>query len=199
MTERRSDELRLSVAVAALELFAFDGGTSTTIEAICDRAGISQRTFYRHFPVKEDVVVPLFERSAEAMTESLGDAPADGDVVEVLVEIFSPRTMFRDLPPAIFQQRFLSVMRDSPEYLLRWHALDEPMSGPMADFLAARGLVGDDPFERGLRSGLVLHAARLAYYRWMQAETPEGLHELLERAMVAVLSSWKGGLADHAW
>ncbi|MFB4303870.1 TetR/AcrR family transcriptional regulator [Actinomadura sp. NTSP31] len=193
LTERRAEELRFSVARTALELFALDGGTSTTVEAICERAGISQRTFYRHFAVKEDVVVPLFERSAQAMLEALEEAPASGDVVTALAEIFYPRTMFRDGPPALFQRRFLSVIRDSPEYMLRWYALDEPLTGPIADFLAARGLAGSDQFERRLRGGLILHAARLTYYHWIRAdESPDldELHELLEQAMVSLIASW---------
>ncbi|MEW2353404.1 TetR/AcrR family transcriptional regulator [Spirillospora sp. NPDC029432] len=193
LTERRAEELRYSVALIAVELFALDGGTSTTVEAICERAGISQRTFYRHFAVKEDVVVPLFERSAESILEALEDASAGGGVVTVLAEIFYPRTMFRDGPPTLFQRRFLSVIRDSPEYLLRWHALDEPLTGPIADFLAARGLAGDAPFERRLRAGLVVHAARLTYYHWIRADAPQELdelHELLEQAMASLVRSW---------
>lgn len=198
LTERRAEELRFSVARTALELFALDGGTSTTVETICDRAGISQRTFYRHFAVKEDVVVPLFERAAEAVVEALRNAPEGGDVPTTLAEVFYPRTMFRDGPPTLFQRRFLSVIRDSPEYLSRWHAIDEPLIGPIADFLRQRGLVADEPFERLLRAGLVLQASRLTYYHWIREDTAqdlEELHELLERAMAALVSPWTGASA----
>ena len=65
LTERRADELRMTIALAARELFLADGSTSATVERICEKVGIAPRTFHRHFPVKEDVVMPLFREFAE--------------------------------------------------------------------------------------------------------------------------------------
>lgn len=191
LTERRSDELRLSVAMAAQELFVLDGGTGPTVESICHRAGISQRTFYRHFAVKEDVVVPLFRRAAELIIEALQAASAAGDVVTALVRAFS-WDVFEDARPGEPWRHFLSVIMDSPEYRLRWHAIDDLLTDPIAGFLRSRGLVGDDPFDGVLRAGLVLHSVRLAYQHWIRTDASRDLDTLLEQALTTVMSSWEG-------
>lgn len=192
LTERRFEELRLSVATAARDLFVLAGGTAPTVDSICERAGISQRTFYRHFAVKEDVVVPLFERAAELITEALEAAPEDGDVVTVLARVFSWE-VFEDSRPGETWRRFLFVIAEASEYRLRWHAIDEPLTGPVADFLRRRGLLDGGPFESTLQAGLVLQAARLAYQHWIRTDASGDLDKLLERAMTVVVSSWSQG------
>ena len=42
---------------SALELFLRDGYDATTVAAIAGAAGVSQMTFFRHFPTKESVVL----------------------------------------------------------------------------------------------------------------------------------------------
>ncbi|MFI0354928.1 TetR/AcrR family transcriptional regulator [Actinomadura sp. 9N407] len=192
LTERRAEELRRSVALTALDLFVLDGGTGTTIERICDRAGISQRTFHRHFAAKEDVVAPLFEDAGKTIVEGLRTASVDVPVTAALVGVFSVRG-FGTNPAVIFQRRFLAMVMDSPGYLLRWHALDPVLTGPLADFFARRGVAGVESFERELRAGLVLQATRLAYHRWLRTDASEeqqdlrNLDDLLERALSAVV------------
>ncbi|MBM4495240.1 TetR family transcriptional regulator [Rhodococcus hoagii] len=50
LVERRHADVRLAVATAARDLFVENHSTSVTVEAIAQRAGVSERTFYRHFP-----------------------------------------------------------------------------------------------------------------------------------------------------
>src|SRR5689334_8899949 len=42
---------------AALELFAAQGFEATTAAQIADRAGVTQMTFFRHFPTKAAVLI----------------------------------------------------------------------------------------------------------------------------------------------
>ena len=86
LTERRAEELRLSIARTARDIFIADGDTTATVERICAEVGIATRTFYRHFPVKEDVLGPLFRRSEDHMRGLLARAAADSDPVDVLVQ-----------------------------------------------------------------------------------------------------------------
>ncbi|NKR47141.1 TetR family transcriptional regulator [Rhodococcus hoagii] len=80
LVERRHADVRLAVATAARDLFVENHSTSVTVEAIAQRAGVSERTFYRHFPTKADIVMPLLERSMDRLLGSLpsrqGRAPA---------------------------------------------------------------------------------------------------------------------------
>ncbi len=57
-------DVRDRIATAARELFAAQGYERTTVEAVAERAGVSRRTFFRHFRSKDDVIFPDHERIA---------------------------------------------------------------------------------------------------------------------------------------
>ena len=52
----RAGDLHARLAIAALELFEQNGYDSTTVEDIAKVTEINRRTFFRHFPNKEDVL-----------------------------------------------------------------------------------------------------------------------------------------------
>jgi AcrR family transcriptional regulator len=71
LRERKKIKLRRSVQGVALRLFAEQGYDVTTVEQIADAADISTTTFYRYFPIKEDVVFyddydPIFKHALDA-------------------------------------------------------------------------------------------------------------------------------------
>ena len=53
----RADRTRGALQRCASELFLRDGYDPTTVAAISRAAGVSQMTFFRHFPTKESVVL----------------------------------------------------------------------------------------------------------------------------------------------
>jgi AcrR family transcriptional regulator len=57
--ERRKQESRARILDAALTLFRAQGVESTTIEEICERADVATRTFFNHFPKRDDMVRAL--------------------------------------------------------------------------------------------------------------------------------------------
>ena len=69
------DRVRTSLIVAANELFESAGFESATTEDIAARAGVSQRTFYRYFECKEDVVLHWLDSYNELICERLREKP----------------------------------------------------------------------------------------------------------------------------
>jgi AcrR family transcriptional regulator len=63
---RRKLRTRRALQEAALQLFAAHGYDQTTIAQIAQRAGVGKRTFFLHFPAKEDV---LFTSALEGFGE----------------------------------------------------------------------------------------------------------------------------------
>ena len=61
-TERRKREVREKILVAAFELFLRQGISATTIEEICERADVANRTFFNHFTTRQDMIRALAER-----------------------------------------------------------------------------------------------------------------------------------------
>ena len=85
---RNSVEVHHSLQQSALELFRDRGYDQTTAAEIAARAGVTERTFFRHFADKRDI---LFDREASvqaAVTAAIDCAPADLAPMQVLLLAF---------------------------------------------------------------------------------------------------------------
>ncbi|MGY4649141.1 TetR/AcrR family transcriptional regulator [Mycobacterium sp. URHB0021] len=60
--DRRKMEVRDRILGAAIELFLYQGVSATKIEDICKRADVANRTFFNHFPTRQDMMRALAER-----------------------------------------------------------------------------------------------------------------------------------------
>lgn len=191
LTERRAEELRLSIAQTAADIFVADGDTSATVERIAAAAGVATRTFYRHFPVKEDVVRPLFRRSSAEVVATLRDAPADGDVVETLVAAWTAQLHEGSLTG--LERRFLQLMSSTPQYRLRWMEVDDELCDAIAAFLRDRVPLGEHPLHRSLPAYLVVQATRHIFDYWISSDTGEDIAELLRDGLGSVLAGVEAG------
>jgi AcrR family transcriptional regulator len=68
--ERRRLETQERIRTVAFELFQNRGFEATTVDEIAEAAGVSRRTFFNHFPNKDDVVSQRFE----SLERLVGDA-----------------------------------------------------------------------------------------------------------------------------
>ncbi|MEW2520404.1 TetR/AcrR family transcriptional regulator [Actinacidiphila alni] len=64
----------------ALRLFTEQGYDATTVAQIAREAGVSQRTLFRYFGGKEELLGGGQERFGAVLTETIGAMPADTDV-----------------------------------------------------------------------------------------------------------------------
>ena len=60
---------------AALELFLERGFDDTTVSGIAERAGLTERTFYRHFADKREVLFQGQDKLIAVLTERIAAAP----------------------------------------------------------------------------------------------------------------------------
>ena len=80
LRERRRHRTMNAMIDAALALFEDKGYDAVSVEEIAAAAEVSPRTFYRHFPAKEDVLV-LDPETDEAVRAALAeDRPEESDV-----------------------------------------------------------------------------------------------------------------------
>jgi AcrR family transcriptional regulator len=180
--------------MAARDIFLAEGSTSATVERICDAVGIAPRTFHRHFPVKEDVVMPLFREFGRLSVQSLQESPSESDAVDALVEAFGTEVPRRG--QVEIDRKFLELMLRAPQYRLRWLDWGEGLAAPITDFLGTRYDLGNDPFRRELPAHLVIQTCRQAYVYWVA----DGDFDHLKRALrtgaemiVAALSPLQAG------
>lgn len=77
MRERKRADSRARVVDVALELFAARGYDGVTVNDICEAADIAPRTFFRYFPVKEDVLAQPVREMTDRLTAALAAIPLD--------------------------------------------------------------------------------------------------------------------------
>jgi AcrR family transcriptional regulator len=89
---RDATDARKRLLQAALELFAANGFDHTTAAQIAARAGVTERTFFRHFADKREV---LFEGQAildAALSKAIAEAPPQLSPIETLRFAFAAVT-----------------------------------------------------------------------------------------------------------
>lgn len=64
----------------ALRLFTEQGYDETTIAQIAQEAGVSQRTLFRYFGTKEDLLGGDQDRFGQVLTDTIGEQPAEAGV-----------------------------------------------------------------------------------------------------------------------
>ncbi|WP_372931944.1 TetR/AcrR family transcriptional regulator, partial [Mariniphaga sediminis] len=60
MKENKKSKKYLEIMKTARELFWKHGFRRVTIQEICEKAGVSKMTFYKHFPNKIDLAKTVF-------------------------------------------------------------------------------------------------------------------------------------------
>jgi AcrR family transcriptional regulator len=89
----KRDVTRQRLLDAANRLFRLHGYEPTTAAAIAEDAGVTERTFFRYFPSKADVLVANWREHAEALREMLGESSKSktADVVRDALVTFTDR------------------------------------------------------------------------------------------------------------
>jgi len=80
--QRQGEATRERVLQAAIDLIAERGFAATSIDALCQRAGVVRTAIYWHFGAKEGLLVPVIERVASTWIEEIQNAVyREGDPV----------------------------------------------------------------------------------------------------------------------
>jgi MFS transporter, DHA2 family, multidrug resistance protein len=87
LRERKKARTRTTIQACALRLFREQGYDATTIEQIIDAADVSETTFFRYFPAKEDLV--LEDDYDPRLIEAFQAQPADLAPVQALRAAFA--------------------------------------------------------------------------------------------------------------
>ena len=88
--ERRKLEVREKILTAAFDLFLGNGVAATTIEEICQRADVANRTFFNHFATRGDMIRALAERRLVNLHDVVfdrGDQPIPARVAGMFDDI----------------------------------------------------------------------------------------------------------------
>ncbi|HKA51946.1 MAG TPA: TetR family transcriptional regulator [Candidatus Dormibacteraeota bacterium] len=185
LRERKKARTRAAIQRHALRLFREQGYDRTSVSQIAEEAEVSESTFFRYFPTKEDVV--LWDAYDPRIVEVFRAQPAE------LSPIAALRAAFRD----VFAQLSEAERADQRERMalmlsvqpLRAMLVDQ-IRGPMwllAELVAER--VGRKPDDPGVRvvAGAVLGVGLAVMFAW--ADDPDAdMVALIDDAMARLES-----------
>ena len=136
---KSEDEVRVRLQRAALELFGERGYDRTTAAEIAARAGVTERTFFRHFPDKREVLFDGEATLRAALTASVADAPAGLGPLETVFRAFrSVRPMLEGNRP--YAKPRYEVIAVTPALFERELAKTAALADALAAALQARGV-----------------------------------------------------------
>ncbi len=178
---RTESDVRMRLQQAALELFGERGYEQTTAAAIAARAGVTERTFFRQFPDKREVLFDGEGTLRSLLTAAIADAPAGLGPLDVLFEAFrSIRPLIEDNRP--FSKPRHEVIARTPALYERELAKTAALTDALAAALRARG-AGEIQAALAARSGMAAFVQ--AVVSWLDDPAP-GLGERFDRAFGAL-------------
>lgn len=180
--------MRAQVSEMALDLFLDRGYEQTTIDDICEVAGISRSTFFRYFPSKEDVFASETSTAVDEIAQALRERPDDEapwsalrHAMGPLVEYYASRTE-RTHRLAALAAATPALAALNREKYARFHALIAP---ELARRLASDPHDPTDPRPRALIAS-ALGCLDAAVAAWIAGNGTQQLGRLLERAMDSI-------------
>lgn len=178
---------------AALGLFARNGYAGTTTEQIAAAAGVTQRTFFRHFEDKEEVLFADDGVLLEALLAGARAAGVSAGPVAVLRAALG--ALAEQLQDGRDEQRARAeVVASDPALVGRDLAKQERWIDSLAGELAGRGL---PPARARALAGAGAAAFRAAYREWLSDSARAGLPRRVERALRALAEDVAGRPADQ--
>ena len=84
LREKKKEATRRALLEIGNRLFHKKGFEATTLDEICEAAGVSRRTFFRYFPNKEALVFPHRNERLDRFVGVLLSAPPDERPVATL-------------------------------------------------------------------------------------------------------------------
>jgi AcrR family transcriptional regulator len=164
---RSGAEARRRLQQAALELYRERGFDQTTAAEIAARAGVNERTFFRHFPDKREVLFDGEDDLRAALTRAVVEAPAGLEPFETLLCAFreSARNLEDNRPFAEPRWKIIAVTPALRERELAKHA---SLTDAVAEALRQRG-ADDRLADLAARSGWA--AYQHAVHAWMDDPT----------------------------
>ncbi|WP_371483887.1 TetR family transcriptional regulator [Kitasatospora sp. NBC_00315] len=182
--------MRDALVEAAFRLFMERGFEQTTVDDIVALAGVGRRSFFRHFPSKEDVVFPDHEGSLAAMTAQLREADDDGDPVEQACAGARLVLQAYAANPAFSVQRYL-LTRKVPNLRAYELSVVWRYERAIADHLRARYAArGDGALRADVIAAAVVAAHNHALRVWLRSGGEGDVEESVDRALDFVIDTY---------
>jgi AcrR family transcriptional regulator len=164
---------------AALELFIERGFEQTTVAEIARRAGLTERTFFRHFADKREVLFAGGGALQELLVQTVAAAPdstAPIDAVAAALQAAAPRLQERGDYPRQRQ----AVIAANPELQERELIKLASLAAAIAGALRQRG-VPEPAASLTAEAGIAVF--KIAFERWVTSTGQADLTHLIQESL----------------
>jgi AcrR family transcriptional regulator len=177
---RWEPDARGRLAKAAMALYAEQGFDRTTVAEIAARAGLTERTFYRHFTDKREVLFYGMEMLRDLLAHAVADAPASATAMDAVGAAFGAAGAFLQENPERVRLRDAIVSANAElreRELIKLAALASAVAGALRE----RG-IPEPAASLAAETGIAVF--KVAFARWIgdpgQPDLPGILRESME-------------------
>ncbi|HYK31180.1 MAG TPA: helix-turn-helix domain-containing protein [Streptosporangiaceae bacterium] len=178
------------LAQAALALYAEQGFEQTTVAEIAKQAGLTERTFFRHFADKREVLFYGSELLQDLLAQAVADAPASATPMDAVSAAYQAASALIQENPerARLRDAIVSANAELREReLIKLAALASAVAGALRD----RGVL-EPAASLAAETGAAVF--KVAFARWVSEPGQADLPGILG----AALEDLKGVLAERA-
>ena len=180
----KADRTRAALREVALRHFVADGFEGASVPAIAAEVGVTERTFYRHFATKDEVLFGDVAEGLEWFRTAMRARPADEDLIQSVLGSMSSAPIDPQLMVEIARLRaeLLSPARIERVFRDRQGAMATELRAILVD----RGV---PDLAAAVRAEVVAGAVFAAVAVWTEAPGPHDLRrlgELTEEALEQV-------------
>ncbi|MCX0245848.1 TetR/AcrR family transcriptional regulator [Streptomyces drozdowiczii] len=174
---------------AAMELYGERGYEQTTVTEIAKRAGLTERTFFRHYADKREV---LFAGSAvlrERLVSGLAEAPPTAPPMDAVAAGLQAASAVFDERHAQARQR-QRIITANPELRERELVKLASLAAAMGEALRARG-VSEPAASLAAEAGIAVF--KVAFERWIDTTGVRGMGSFILEGLAGLESLMAGG------
>ena len=169
---------------AAMELFQERGYASTTVGDIAERAGLTERTFFRHFSDKREVLFSGSKELEKAVVDQIVTAPKDAAPLDVVAGAFEGMGLWlqqrRDFD---YVRARYAIVTEHAEVHERELIKMASLAAAVRKALRARGV--DEP-AASVVADAGISVFKVGFERWLGAKKPGELTTHIRAAVDAL-------------
>ena len=184
---------RERLQAAALELFATRGFEQVTAAEIAQSVGLTERTFFRHFSDKREVLFYGQEQFLQFFIDGVDAAPPDASPFGVIASALDSATSFFSDDRRPYSRMRQSVIDENPALQERELHKLAGLATTVAEALRARG-IGEPAATLAAQSGATVFG--IAFAQWIREGERRSLSDIAS-GVLHELVNLTGAAVDH--
>jgi AcrR family transcriptional regulator len=173
-------DARRRLQQAAMELYSQRGFEETTVAEIAARAGLTERTFFRHFADKREVLFGGSDLLEQGIVAALAAAPTSASPMEAVTAGLAAAGAFFTSERHEYSRKRQAIIASNTQLQERELIKLASLRAAVADTLRSRGL--SEP-AASLTAEAGMGVFRVAFERWVDKANEREWADLVDESM----------------